>query len=70
VQKTGLLRKKPLVDWYLEKFKELRKGNQRARAWEALQLAHIAPQPNAIPHLKVHLIMLKFAIQMGNVKEI
>lgn len=49
--------------------REVRKQNP-VRAWEQLERAHILSQPDAGLHVCVHVVMLRLALHMRDVREV
>lgn len=61
--------RKGVVNFYIKKAKGARSAGRIDLCWQHLQFAHIAAQPMAWQHLKVHLLMLSLAIQTSNKRE-
>lgn len=39
-------------------------------SWRALERWHILAQPSAVPHLRVHMTMLAFAVRTADMREV
>lgn len=59
-----------LVEAELAVFRAARAGGDAARAWRALERAHILAQPRLVPHLRVHAIMLGHAWRLRQPGEV
>ncbi|MEN2712540.1 DUF3703 domain-containing protein [Sphingomonas sp. NPDC092331] len=59
-----------LVEAELTVFRDARAGGDAARAWRALERAHILAQPRLVPHLRVHAIMLGYAWRLRQPGEV
>ena len=64
------LRVEKLIARELADYRAARTGNDPAKAWIALERAHILSQPYLVPHLAIHWEMLKFSAAECDVKEI
>ena len=64
------LRVEKLIARELADYRAARTGNDPAKAWIALERAHILSQPYLVPHLANHWEMLKFSAAERDVKEI
>ena len=64
------LRVEKLIARELADYRAARTGNDPAKAWIALERAHILSQPYLVPHLANHWEMLKFSTAERDVKEI
>ena len=58
-----------VLNFYIEKAKGARRAGRVDLCWQHLRFAHIAAQPMAWQHLKVHFLMLSLAIQTSNKRE-
>jgi hypothetical protein len=54
----------------LDRYREARDRRDAAAAWRALERAHILSQPRLLPHLRVHSLMLAFALAGRDAREI
>ena len=64
------LRVEKLIAREMADYRAARTGNDPAKAWIALERAHILSQPYLVPHLANHWEMLKFSAAERDVKEI
>ena len=64
------LRVKKLIARELADYRAARNGNDPAKAWIALERAHILSQPYLVLHLANHWEMLKLAAAERDVKEV
>lgn len=64
------LRVERLIAREMADYRAARTGNDPAKAWIALERAHILSQPCLVPHLANHWEMLKFSAAERDVKEI
>lgn len=59
-----------MVENELAEYARARDADDVARAWRALERAHIVSQPWLSPHMRVHTHMLAFAIRLRQPGEI
>lgn len=64
------IRVKKLISREMADYRAARNGNDPAKAWIALERAHILSQPYLVLHLANHWEMLKFAGAERDVKEV
>ena len=51
-------------------YRAARREGDEAAAWTALERAHIVSQPSLGPHLRVHWLMLGYAVRLRQPREI
>lgn len=61
---------RPLAEQELRRHADLRRQGDRDAAWRSLELAHILSQPTLGPHVRVHLAMLGYAVNLRDPREI
>jgi Protein of unknown function (DUF3703) len=61
--------KKNISERYIKQAVVAKASGQVNECWHCLEYAHIAAQPMALQHLKVHLLMLALSIETLNLKE-
>lgn len=59
-----------LLDREILEYRRLRRSDDRAGAWRSLERAHIVSQRALGPHMRVHTIMLGYAVHLRDYREI
>jgi Protein of unknown function (DUF3703) len=64
------LQARRVISEEMEVFAQAKASGDTAKAWRALERAHIVSQPYLGPHLANHWAMLRFAISVRNAREV
>lgn len=59
-----------LLDREISEYRHLRRSDDRARAWRSLERAHIISQRALGPHMRVHSIMVGYALHLRDGREV
>lgn len=58
-----------LIAQELQAYRAARRSRDAARAWQALEDAHVLSQSSLVPHLRVHAAMLGYAVALRDWRE-
>jgi Protein of unknown function (DUF3703) len=59
-----------LLEAQLAAFRRARTAREDTAAWDALSRAHIVGQTDMLAHIRVHVMMLAYAVSRANMREV